>query len=49
LINDSEIGDKGFTGDVYISKVKGHYKNAMGIEISESDISSSDLYNQRSR
>ncbi len=42
LINDSEIGDKGFTGDVYISKVKEHYKNATGIEISESDISSSD-------
>ena len=42
LINDSEIGDKGFTGDVYISKVIENYKNATGIEISESDVSSSD-------
>lgn len=43
LINDSEIGDKGFTGDVYISKVMEHYKNLTGIEISESDLSSSDI------
>ena len=43
LINDSEIGDKGFTGDVYISKVKEHYKNLTVIEISESDLSSSDI------
>jgi hypothetical protein len=42
LINDSEKGDKGFTGDLYISKVMEHYKNATGIEISESDASSSD-------
>ncbi|MGR3293186.1 MAG: Tll0287-like domain-containing protein [Candidatus Scalindua sp.] len=41
LINDPEKGDKGFTGDVYISKVKEHYKNATGIEVSESDVSSS--------
>ncbi len=42
LINDPEIGDKGFTSDVYISKVKEHFKNSAGIEISEGDASSSD-------
>ena len=42
LFNDPEKGDKGFTGDVYISKVKEHYMNTTGIEVSESDASSSD-------
>ncbi|MGR3293602.1 MAG: hypothetical protein ACUZ9M_06265, partial [Candidatus Scalindua sp.] len=42
LFNNPEIGDKGFTGDVYISKVIEHFKSASGIEISESDASSSD-------
>ncbi len=42
LINDPETGDKGFTGDVYISKVKEHFKNATGIEVSKNDATSSD-------
>ncbi len=42
LFNNPEVGDKGFTGDVYVSKVVEHFKNATGIEISESDASSSD-------
>lgn len=42
LFNNPEIGDKGFTGDVYVGKVIEHFKNATGIEISESDASSSD-------
>ncbi len=42
LFNDPEKGDKGFTGDVYISKAREHFKNATGIEVSESDVSSTD-------
>ncbi len=42
LFNNPEIGDKGFTGDVYVSKVIEHYKTATGVEISESDATSSD-------
>jgi hypothetical protein len=42
LFNDPEKGDKGFTGDVFISKVKEHYMNTTGIEVSESDASSAD-------
>ena len=42
LINDPERGDKGFTGDVYTSKVKEHFKNTTGIDVSESDASSKD-------
>ncbi len=42
LFNNPEIGDKGFTGDVYVGKVIEHFMNATGIEISESDASSSD-------
>ena len=42
LFNDPEKGDKGFTGDVYLSKVIEHFKTATGIDISESDASSSD-------
>lgn len=42
LFNDPEKGDKGFTGNVYISKAREHFKNATGIEVSESDVSSTD-------
>ncbi|MCR4318972.1 MAG: hypothetical protein NUV74_01370, partial [Candidatus Brocadiaceae bacterium] len=42
LFNNPEIGDKGFTGDVYVAKVIEHFKNATGVEISEADASSSD-------
>ena len=42
LINDPEKGDKGFTGEIYVSKVKEHFKNATGIDVFESDASSSD-------
>lgn len=42
LFNDPEKGNKGFTGDVYISKVKEHYKNTTGIEVFESDTSSTE-------
>ncbi|MBC8551446.1 MAG: DUF3365 domain-containing protein [Candidatus Brocadiales bacterium] len=42
LFNDPEKGDKGFTGDVYISKVREHFKNATGMEVSDSDASSTD-------
>lgn len=42
LINDPDRGDKGFTGDIYISKVKEHFKNATDLEVSENDASSSD-------
>ncbi len=42
LFNNAEKGDKGFTAEVYINKVKGHYKSATGIEVSESDASSAD-------
>ena len=42
LFNDPEKGDKGFTGDVYISKIRAHFKDATGIEVSESDASSTD-------
>ncbi|MFQ5751869.1 MAG: DUF3365 domain-containing protein [bacterium] len=42
LFNNPEVGDKGFTGDVYVSKVIEHFKNATGAEISESDATSSD-------
>ncbi|KHE92196.1 MAG: DUF3365 domain-containing protein [Candidatus Scalindua rubra] len=42
LFDDPEKGDKGFTGDVYISKAREHFKNSTGIEVSESDISSTD-------
>lgn len=42
LFNNPEIGDKGFTGDVYVAKVIEHFKKATGVEISEADASSSD-------
>ena len=42
LINDPDKGDKGFTGDIYISKVREHFTNATDLEVSENDASSSD-------
>ena len=42
LFNDPEIGDKGFTGDIYISRVKKHFKDATGVDVSENDASSTD-------
>ncbi|MBT7590673.1 MAG: DUF3365 domain-containing protein [Candidatus Scalindua sp.] len=42
LFNNAGKGDKGFAAEVYINKVKDHYKNATGIEVSESDASSAD-------
>ncbi len=42
LINDPEKGDKGFTGDLYISKAKEHFKNLTGIEVYVSDATSTD-------
>ena len=42
LINDPDKGDKGFTGDIYINKVKEHFKNATDLEVSENDVFSSD-------
>ncbi len=37
LINDPEKGDKGFTGEIYINKVKAHFKTATGVDVSEND------------
>ena len=42
LINDPDKGDKGFTGDIYINKVKEHFENATDLEVSENDALSSD-------
>jgi hypothetical protein len=42
LFNNPEIGDKGFTSDVYASKVKKHFKDATGVDVSEDDASSTD-------
>jgi len=42
LFNNPEVGDKGFTGEVYASKVIEHFKNATGVVISETDATSSD-------
>ncbi|MHC4270523.1 MAG: Tll0287-like domain-containing protein [Planctomycetota bacterium] len=42
LFNNPEIGDKGFTSDVYASKVKKHFKDATGVDVSEDDASSAD-------
>lgn len=42
LFNDPEKGDKGFTGDLYISKVKKHFKEATGVDVSEDDATSTD-------
>ncbi len=46
LINDPEKGDKGFTGDLYTSKIKVHFKNATGIDVSENDAFSPDPVNK---
>lgn len=42
LFNNPEIGDKGFTGDVFISKVIEHFKGVTGVNVSLDDASSSD-------
>ncbi len=42
LFNNPEIGDKGFTSDVFSSKVKEHYKDETGVDVSEDDSSSTD-------
>ncbi len=42
LFNDPEKGDKGFTGDVYVSQVKKHFKDATGVDVSEDDANSKD-------
>ncbi len=42
LFNNPDIGDKGFTGDIFSSKVKKHYKDATGVDVSEEDASSTD-------
>jgi general secretion pathway protein A len=42
LINDPEKGDKGFTGDVYTSNIKAHFKNATDVDVSENDAFSAD-------
>ena len=34
--------DKGFTGEVYAAKIKKHFKDATGVEVSEDDASSTD-------
>ena len=43
LFNNPDIGDKGFTSDVYASQVKKHFKDATGLDVSEDDASSTDL------
>ena len=42
LFNNPDIGDKGFTGEVYATKVKKHFKDATGVDVSEEDASSTD-------
>ena len=42
LFNNPDIGDKGFTGEVYAAKIKKHFKDATGVEVSEEDASSTD-------
>ena len=42
LFNNPDIGDKGFTGEVYAAKIKKHFKDATGVEVSEDDASSTD-------
>ncbi|GJQ58775.1 MAG: DUF3365 domain-containing protein [Candidatus Scalindua sp. AMX11] len=42
LFNDPEKGDKGFTGDLYVSQLKKHFKDATGVEVSEDDANSAD-------
>ena len=42
LFNNPDIGDKGFTGEIYATKVKEHFKGATGVDVSEEDASSTD-------
>ncbi len=42
LINDPEKGNKEFTGDIFISKVKAHFTSKTGLEVSENDAFSAD-------
>ena len=42
LFNNPDTGDKGFTGEVYATKVKKHFKDATGMVVSEEDASSTD-------
>ena len=42
LFNNPDIGDKGFTGEIYATKVKEHFKVATGVDVSEEDASSTD-------
>ncbi len=42
LFNNADIGDKGFTGEIYATKVKKHFKDATGVDVSEEDASSTD-------
>lgn len=42
LFNNPDIGDKGFTGEVFAAKVKEHFKDATGVNVSEKDASSTD-------
>jgi hypothetical protein len=42
LFNNPDIGDKGFTGEVYAAKIKKHFKDATGVDVSEEDASSAD-------
>lgn len=46
LINGPKGGEKNFTGDVYVNKIKDHFKNETGIEISVNDASSHDNTNK---
>ncbi|GJQ57912.1 MAG: DUF3365 domain-containing protein [Candidatus Scalindua sp. AMX11] len=42
LFNDPAKGDKGFTGDIYVSKVQKHFKDATGVDVSVNDATSTD-------
>ncbi|MGQ3685436.1 MAG: Tll0287-like domain-containing protein [Candidatus Loosdrechtia sp.] len=42
LFNNPDIGDKGFTGEVYKNKIIEHFKNETGMEISEKDATPSE-------
>ena len=42
LINDPGKGDKKFTGEIYAGKIKVHFKDSTGLDISENDVFSAD-------
>ncbi len=42
LFNNKNVGDKGFTGEVFATKLKKHFKDATGLDISEEDAASTD-------